>query len=77
MTKQMLGKLEGEDFNMAFLGQPFVALTMILAELKAVESEGPTELRTFATQAIPNVEKHIESAKQSAKKLQDERKSRS
>jgi predicted outer membrane protein len=77
MTKDMLTKYEGQDFQMAFLGQQCVAHTMMLAELKAIESTGPQELQPIAQEAISKVEKHLEKAKQLAKKLEDDEKQRS
>ncbi|WP_037254155.1 DUF4142 domain-containing protein [Rhodopirellula europaea] len=77
MTKDMLTKYEGQDFQMAFLGQQCVAHTMMLAELKAIESTGPQELQPVAQEAISKVEKHLEKAKQLAKKLEDDEKQRS
>ncbi|TWU08515.1 DUF4142 domain-containing protein [Stieleria varia] len=78
MTKDMLGNYEGQDFNMAFLGQQCVAHTMMLAELKAIASVGPEELQTFAQETSQKVEQHLEKCKQLAKKLEDDRsKSRS
>jgi predicted outer membrane protein len=76
MTKEMLSNYDGQDFNMAFLGQQCVAHTMMLAELKAIESTGPKELRDLASQAAKKVETHLEKAKQLAKKLEDDSKSR-
>ncbi len=73
MTKEMLGKLDGQDFNMAFLSQQCVAHTMMLAELKAIESTGPQALKQVAQMTIPKVEKHLDEAKQLAKKLEDDR----
>ncbi|MFG0265921.1 MAG: DUF4142 domain-containing protein [Rhodopirellula sp. JB055] len=77
MTKDMLTRYEGQDFQMAFLGQQCVAHTMMLAELKAIESTGPQELQPIAQEAISKVEKHLEKAKQLAKKLEDDEKQRS
>lgn len=77
MTKEMLGTYQGQDFNMAFLGQQCIAHTMMLGELKAIESDGPKELRQFASQAAAKVEKHLEKTKLLAKKLQDDGKPRS
>ncbi len=76
MTKEMLGKYEGQDFNMAFLGQQCVAHTMMLAELKAIESAGPQELQQIAQEASQKVEQHLEKCKQLAKKLEDDRKNK-
>lgn len=76
MTKEMLGNYQGQDFNMAFLGQQLVAHTMMLAELKAIQSTGPEELHEIAGKAISKVEGHLDRAKQLAKKLEDDRKTK-
>ncbi|WP_442510022.1 DUF4142 domain-containing protein [Novipirellula sp. SH528] len=73
MTKEMLGNYEGQDFNMAFLGQQTIAHTMMLAELQAIESAGPQELQPIVQQASSKVKRHLEETKQLAKKLQDDR----
>lgn len=77
MTKSMLSNYQGQDFNMAYLGQQCVAHTMMLAELKAIQSKGPAELQQIAQQASTKVQKHLDQAKQIAKKLEDDSKSRS
>ncbi len=77
MTKEMLGSYEGQDFNMAFLGQQCVAHTMMLAELKAIESVGPQELKQIASRAAGKVQQHLDKAKSIAQKLEDDRKTRS
>lgn len=77
MTKEMLSRYEGQDFQMAFLGQQCVAHTMMLAELKAIESVGPAELQPIAKMASQKVEQHLEKAKELAKKLEDDAKNRS
>lgn len=74
MTKEMLREYDGQDFNMAFLGQQCVAHTMMLAELKAIQSDGPQELQSVAGKAIDKVEKHLETAKKIAKKLEKDAK---
>lgn len=76
MTKEMLGNYEGQDFNMAFLGQQLVAHTMMLAELKAIQSTGPNELHEIAGKSITKVENHLDRAKQLARKLEDDRKTK-
>ncbi|EMI22902.1 putative secreted protein [Rhodopirellula maiorica SM1] len=73
MTKEMLGNYEGQDFNMAFLGQQTVAHTMLLAELRAIESMGPQELQPIVQQASNKVSMHLEKTKQLAKQLEDDR----
>ncbi len=77
MTKDMLSNYDGQDFDMAFLGQQCVAHTMMLAELKAIESAGPQELQPLAQEISQKVQQHLEKAKQLAKKLEDDRKKQS
>ncbi|QDV25834.1 DUF4142 domain-containing protein [Aureliella helgolandensis] len=77
MTKEMLNGYEGQDFNMAYLGQQCVMHTMMLAELKAIESSGLQELQEIAQQASAKVQQHLDKAKQIAKKLEDDSKARS
>ena len=73
MTKETLNEHDGRDFDMAFLGQQCFAHTMMLAELKAIQSSGPEELQEVAEKAISKVENHLEKVKQLAKKLADDR----
>ncbi len=69
MTKEMLQKHEAQDFDKAFLRQQCMAHMMMLAELKAIESTGPQELKAFAKETITKVEQHLEKAKQLVKTL--------
>jgi predicted outer membrane protein len=71
MTKEMLQKHEGQDFQMAYLSQQCVAHSMMLAELRAIESDGPQELQQVAQQAAVKVENHLKQAKQLAQKHKD------
>ena len=75
MTKDMLNQYEGQDFDMAFLGQQMVAHTMLLAELQAIESSGPQELQPIVQQASGKVKSHLAHAKQLAQKFEDDRES--
>ncbi len=77
MTKEMLSNYDGQDFDMAFLGQQCVAHTMMLAELKAIESVGPQELQMLAQESSEKVQQHLDKAKELAKKLEDDRKKKS
>lgn len=70
MAKKMLEKHEGPEFEMAFLRQQCMAHMMMLAELKAIESSGPQELKAFAKETITKVEQHLEKAKQMVKALE-------
>jgi predicted outer membrane protein len=74
MTKEMLSNYQGQDFQMAFLGQQIVAHIEQLAELKALENSGPEELKSLVGEASKKVQAHLEKAKQLAKKLEDDRK---
>ena len=73
MTKEMLQQYQGQDFAMAYLGQQIVAHTTTLAELQAIESQGPQELKSIAQEAATKVKGHLEQAKQLANKLEDDR----
>jgi len=77
MTKEMFDNYDGQDFNMAFLGQQAVAHTMMIAELKAIESTGPETLQPFASQAVSKQQKHLEKVKRLAEKLEKDGQSRS
>ena len=73
MTQEMLESYEGQDFKMAFLGQQIVAHTASLAEMKAIESVGPEQLKAIAQQASPKIQEHLDMAKKLAKKFEDDR----
>ena len=73
MTKQMLQEHEGQDFKMAFIGHQIVAHTASLAEMKAIQSSGPAQLKQLAQQATPKIEEHLDMAKKMAKKFEDDR----
>lgn len=76
MTKEMLQDYQGQDFQMAFLGQQIVRHVNMLAELQAIESTGPQELQPIAQTAIQKVKSHLEQSKQLAQRFEDERNSR-
>lgn len=75
MTKDMLQEHEGKDFEMAFLGHQIVTHTNMIAELKAIESAGPSELQPLVQQAIDSTQKHLDRAKQLAEQTVKEKKS--
>ncbi len=70
MTKGMLQSYEGQDFQMAFLGQQVVAHTAMLSELEVLSQQGPQEIRDIASKAKEKVSNHLERAKQLAKQLE-------
>ena len=71
-TKDMMSNYNGQDLQMAFVGQQIVAHVSMISELKAIESTGPQELRDFASKARQKQEDHLERAKRLAEKLEDD-----
>lgn len=69
MTKEMLQNYDGEEFEMAFVGHQVVAHMMMLAELKAIESEELDQISQIAGQAATKTEQHLEELKAIAKDL--------
>lgn len=76
MTKEMLQNYDGEEFDMAFVGQQVVAHMMLLAELKAIESQNLEEISQIAGKAASTTEQHLEELKGLAKELKDNSSSR-
>jgi len=78
MTTKMLKRYEGQeqDFAMAFLGQQIAAHTWLVAELDAIVSAGPEELRPLAERAMQVSQGHLEKARQLAQKYEDDRRAR-
>jgi len=71
MTKDMLQNYDGEEFDMAFVGQQVVAHVMLIAELKAIESQDLDQVSQLAGEATSTVEQHLEELKKLAKELKD------
>jgi predicted outer membrane protein len=69
MTKEMLQKYEGEDFDMGYIGQQIVAHTCMLAKLQAIKSSGPDELGQLVTEAEQATREHLDKAKKIAHDL--------
>ena len=74
MTKEMLTSHESQEFDMAFLGQQCMAHTMMIAELKAIQSQGPQDLRPLTETAIAKAESHLKQAKKLAKQIKTQAK---
>jgi predicted outer membrane protein len=66
MTKQMLSKHEGQDFDMGYLGQQMVAHTKMLACLTAAKDVGPQEFQTTLEEGITTTREHMQHAQQIA-----------
>jgi len=69
MTKEMLQKHEGEDFDMAYIGQQIVAHTCMVAHLQALRTSGPQELQQFVTEGEREAREHLEHATKIAHEL--------
>lgn len=63
MTKEMLTKHEGTNFDHAYLGQQIVAHTRMLATLKGLESSASGEMANTINQGIQKTQQHLEEAK--------------
>ena len=71
MTKDVLSKYEGQDFDMGYLGQQIVAHTQMLAKLHAMKDRGSPKFNTVAQNMIKTVEEHFTMANELARKFED------
>lgn len=74
LTKKMLEKHEGDNFEMAYIGQQIVAHTCMLAHLQALKDSGPEELKQLATQGEQTTRQHLDKAMKIAEELGSEKK---
>lgn len=74
LTKKMLDKHEGENFDMAYIGQQIVAHTCMLAHLQALKNSGPQELQQLVTQGEQATRQHLDQATKIAEELGDKKK---
>lgn len=75
LSKQLLEKYQGQDFDMAFLGMQIGAHGWLLSELQALEGVGTPEFQEIVTSATQSVQHHLEQAKTLSKKFEDDRRS--
>ena len=71
MTKEMLGKHEGQDFDMGYIGLQIVKHTCMLAELQAIKNSGPQDLQQLVTEGEEVTRQHLEEASKIAHSLKD------
>jgi predicted outer membrane protein len=71
MTKQMLSKYEGQDFDMGYLGQQLVAHTKMLACLTAAQDVGSPEFQKVIGEGLTTTKEHFQHAQQLAANLED------
>ncbi len=74
-SKEMLQQHSNKDFDMAYIGHQIVMHSMMLAELQAIESEGPKQLQPLIQDARRKTESHLQEAKQIAERLASNEKS--
>ena len=71
MTKDLLSKYEGQDFDMGYLGQQTVAHLDMLAHLHAVKDIGPPEFQELVEEGIKGTTEHMEQVLMLSHKLED------
>lgn len=71
MTKQMLSRYEGQDFDMGYLGQQMVAHTKMLACLTTAKDYGPEDFQKTIEEAITTTREHMQHGQQIAAKFED------
>jgi predicted outer membrane protein len=69
-AKEDLQQKEGAEFDKCFVGAQIVGHTKMLAALEVLQQQGPEQIQQLAQQAQPNVQKHLEHAKQIMKQLE-------
>ena len=74
MTKQMLQRYEGQDFDMAYMGSQVVLHTRMLSDLQAMQGVGSPQFQQLVSQAEQATTEHLQTAQQLARKFEDDRK---
>ncbi len=69
MTKEMLTKYKGSEFDMAYIGQQIAAHTMMLADLQAFKDKGDQDFQQVLQKATSETENHLQQAKSIANNL--------
>lgn len=69
MTKEMLTKYKGSEFDMAYIGQQIAAHTMMLANLEAFKDKGDREFQQVVQKAKSETESHLQQAESIANNL--------
>jgi predicted outer membrane protein len=70
LTKDLLNKYQGHEFDMAYVGQQIVAHTHMLANLKAMEENTTGEFQMVVKDGIKTTEMHLNHAKELSDQLQ-------
>lgn len=70
MTKDLLNKYQGFEFDMAYVGQQIAAHTQMLATLKAMEESTTGEFQSVVKEGAKTTEMHLNHAKELSAQLQ-------
>jgi predicted outer membrane protein len=71
MTKQLLSKYEGQDFDMGYLGQQIGAHVEMLACLTVAKEVGPEDFRQLIDEGVATTREHLQHAQKLAHQLED------
>jgi len=70
MTKDVLMRYEGQDFDMGYLGQQIIAHTQMLAKLHAMKDQGSEAFQLSVANMIGTAEDHFKDATRLSRQLQ-------
>jgi predicted outer membrane protein len=73
LTKQLFEKYEGQDFDMAYLGQQTVAHVQMMATLHAMKDYGSKEFQQIVAGGTETVKQHFQHVQALSKRLEDDR----
>ena len=72
MTKDLLEKKDGQNFDMGYIGHQMVAHIQMISTMKAMQNHASGEFAQFLEQGIEKTEQHLEKAKEIAGKIEDQ-----
>jgi predicted outer membrane protein len=70
MTKDLLNKYQGQEFDMAYVGQQIAGHTHMVATLKAMEENTSGEFQTVVKEGLKTATMHLDHAKELSAQLQ-------
>jgi putative membrane protein len=70
MAREELQQKQGVEFDKCYIGSQIGGHMHMLAALEVIQQQGPEQLKQIAQQAQPNVQKHLDHAKQIMKQLE-------
>jgi len=73
LTKQLLEKYEGQDFDMGYLGQQLIAHVGVLSTMEAMKQYGTDEFQQVVAAQREKIKDHIREIHELSRKLEDER----